>query len=380
MALSSFTSGTGNYEMQFYVQRAVGAYTDEVYTNARKLSGTGIVGADASINVNIEDFIGQLRWYKPLTPIINVATTADATAGTPTEFTTAFAKYAKTVRTHGARQVNVQTIISQQDGLSKIARDFGETQAQDEHNSILECLKGLAAYEVTRGGGIVSFSTDADTGSVGFFVDINAAGVFGAAATNSGDERRLIATHDPASTVGAMRAEALFKAMGMAWKDYESDYYYLVTGPELMADLRSANLVDSTVVTEGNLTFQTIFNGKFRLVMTRASQGDNSASANVNDRSVKTTFVVKPSAMTMKSLAVPTPVEIERAAAAFKGGGTTDVWYRWGYVLHPMGYNWNGSETQFVQTAGTGGYDQAGSWTRSNVGYLNLGILPIFHA
>jgi len=71
---------------------------------------------------------------------------------------------------------------------------------------------------------------------------------------------------------------------------------------------------------------------------------------------------------------------MDRAAAAHGGSGTTDIWYRWGYVCHPMGYSWDGSETQFVQTSGTGGYDQAASWVRSEAGYLNLGILPILHA
>jgi len=376
MAVTSFTAGNSPYEMQFYVQRAVGAYSDEAYTNARKLSGTAIVGAEASINTDIEDYIGQLRWYKTLNPVINVASATDSTAGTPTEVTSAFAKYIKTVRTHGARQVNVQRVISQQDGLAKIGRDFGETKAQDEHNSVLETLNGIAAYEVGRGGGLVSFTTDADNGTTGFFVDINALGEFGAAATGAPDERKLIDASQP----GAAKGERLFRAMGMAWKDYEADYYYLITDPALMADLRTANLVDQTVVTEGNLVFQTIFNGKFRILQSRAATVDLSAGGNVNARSVKTTFIVKPNSLAMQALTVPVPVEVDRAAAAYQGGGTTDIWYRWGYVLHPMGYDWAGAETAFVATSGAGGYDQAGSWARADMGYLNLGILPVLHA
>jgi len=376
MALTSFTAGVSPYEMQFLVQRAVGAYSHEAYTNARKLSGTAIVGADASINTNVEDFLGQLRWYKTLSPVINVATTATATDGTTTEIATAFAKYVKTVRTHGARQVNVQSVVSQQDGLAKIGRDFGETKAGDEHNSVLECLNGIAGYEESRGGGLISFSTDADGGSTGFYVDINAAGEFGAAATVAGDERKLI----DSSAAGAAKGERLFRAIGMAWKDYEAPYYYLLTDPGLLADLRTANLVDETLITEGNLVFQTIFNGKFRILQTRAATVDLNAGSNANTRSVKTTFVVKPNSLTMKALDVPTPVEVDRSARAYMGGGTTDIWYRWGYVLHPMGYDWEGPVNAFVAKAGTGGYDQAASWARADMGYLNLGILPILHA
>jgi hypothetical protein len=374
MALSDFTSGVSGSTMKYQLQRYVGDYSHEMYTNARKLSGTGIVGADAEIKTDIEDYIGQSRFYKTLNPVINVPSVTNAANGSYTETDTAFFKYVKTVRTHGAKNVNVQRVVSQQDGLAKIARDFGETKAQDEHNTVLQTLNGVAAYEAGRGAGIVSFTTDADNASTGFFVDVNALGEFGAAATGAGDERRLI----DSSVKGAARGEALFKAMGMAWKDYEAPFYYMATSPETMADLRAANLIDETVVTEGNLNFQTIFNGKFRLIMTRATGADQSSSANVNDQSVKTTFIVKPSALAMQGLEVPVPVEMDRAAAAHGGSGTTDMWYRWGYVAHPMGYDWAGSETAFVPV--TGGYDSAASWARTEAGYLNLGILPIFHA
>ena len=376
MALSDFTSGVSGSTMKYQVQRYVDSYSHEMYTNAKKLSGTAIVGASADINTSIEDYIGQSRFYKTLNPVINVPSVTNPTDGSYTETDTGFFKYAKTVRTHGAKNVNVQQVVSQQDGLAKIARDFGETKAQDEHNSVLECLNGVAAYEVGRGGGVVSFTTDADNASTGFYVDVNALGEFGAAATGASDERRLI----DSTKQGAMRGERLFKAMGMAWKDYEAPFYYMITTPETMADLRAANLVDETLVTEGNLVFSTIFNGKFRLLLSRAVQADQSSSANVNDQSVKTTFICRPSALTMSALAVPSPVEMDRSAAAHGGSGTTDIWYRWGYVAHPMGYDWSGSETQFVATSGAGGFDQAASWARTDAGYLNLGILPICHA
>ena len=34
----------------FALQEAIGAYTDEAYTNAKKLSGTGIVGDNPQIS------------------------------------------------------------------------------------------------------------------------------------------------------------------------------------------------------------------------------------------------------------------------------------------------------------------------------------------
>lgn len=352
------------------VALAISAYGDEMYTNARKINSTGMVASDSRIDTSGESYIGQMRWYKPLSPNINIASLSVATAGTYTDISTEIADFIKTVRTFGAQQVNLQTVVSKEDGLMKIARDFSETRAQDEHDALLSVLKGIAANEAARGVGITTYDTDAT--STGFFVDLNAAGLFGDAATDAATERKLFDT----TAMGAARGERLFKAVGAAYKDYESDFLYMITSPESMAEMRAANLVDTTVVTDGNLTFQTIFGGKFRLLLTRAAQGNNAASANVNDRSVKTTFLVKPGALSFTPIAVPVPVEVDRVAEAYTGGGTTSIWNRWGYVVHPYGYDWNGATNAFATNAA---YATAGSWARK-LDYLNLAILPIFHA
>jgi hypothetical protein len=351
---------------------AISAYGDEAYTEAKRINTTGIVGTDARIDPNGESFIGQMRWYKPLAANINVASLASAADGAYTDISTEIADYIKTVRTFGSQQINLQQVISQQDGLAKIARDFAEVRANDESAAVMATLKGVAAAEVARGAGIVAYDTDADGAGVGSFVDINANGTFGAAATSSSDKRKLF----DSTAVGAARGQRLFQAVGMAFKDYEPDYMYMVTSPEVLAELRAANLVDTTVVTDGNLEFQTIFGGKFRLILTRASQGDLSASANVNDQSTKTTLIVKPGAIAFSGIAVPTPVEVERNAASYTGGGSTNLWYRYGFVVHPMGYDWAGSTSAFATNAA---YATAGSWSRK-MSALNLGILPILHA
>jgi len=352
---------------------AISAYADEMYSNAKKLNSTGIVGTDARIDPTGESFIGQMRWYKPLAANINVASLSSSGAGTYTDVSTEIADYIKTVRTFGSEQINLQQIVSQQDGLSKIARDFSEVRSQDESDAIVATLKGVAAYEVSRGAGLVAYDTDGDGATTGNFVDINAAGVFGAAAaTSASDQRKLF----DATAIGAARGQRLFQALGMAFKDYEPDFMYMVTSPEVLAELRAANLVDVTTVTDGNLTFQTVFGGKFRLLLSRVAQGDLSASANVNDRSTKTTFICKPGAISFTNIAVPTPVEVDRNAASYTGGGSTSIWYRYGFVVHPMGYDWAGSTSAFATNTN---YGTAGSWARK-MNALNLGILPILHA
>ena len=96
----------------------------------------------------------------------------------------------------------------------------------------------------------------------------------------------------------------------------------------------------------------------------------------------------------MAMLNVPMPVEMFRDANTFAGGGSTDIWYRWGYVIHPMGYNWAGNQTRFANSVGGDDVARAGvnrtgnadssyvtstNWER-NYDMLNLGILPLFHA
>jgi hypothetical protein len=190
----------------------------------------------------------------------------------------------------------------------------------------------------------------------------------------------------------------------MGWKDYEPDYAYLFVSPKTLASLRSANLVDSDRVEEGMISFETIFGGKFRLVVTRASQGLTSAErtslnagAGVDLVGTETSFIVLPNSLAFNPINTPDPIEIQRNASAYKGGGTTDVWYRWGYVVHPRGYTWEASEDKFAAdadymgvsvddstwttlAAATVGANSRAAFQRKASSALSLGILPIFHS
>lgn len=384
----------------FVLQSAIGAYADEAYTSAKKLSGTGIVGSNPQIQTDTETFVGQMRWFKPLNPTINIASLTSAAEGDKTTYSSEYLKYIKTVRTHGAEKVNMQQVVTQQDGLAKIGRDFAETRAQDEHNAILSVLKGVAIAEAllgttdasgSAGLGGQTFDNDPNNKSYGFYVDLGSA------------KPVVDAT---AIIQGAARAEGFLQAFGKAYKDYEPEYAYLVTSPEVMASLRSANLVDQDAVQDGSIMFNTIFQGKFRLIQTRASQGLSATELSrlndgtgVNITGTKTSFIVLPGAIAMAGLSVPDPTEIFRNANTYKGGGSTSIWHRWGYVLAPAGYDWVGAENAFPSdadykavlesstqkalesiTATTGADNTVGVWNRKFTSALSLGILPVFHS
>src|SRR5210317_283949 len=378
----------------YVLQEAISAYSDEAYTNAKKLSGTGIVGGNDQVDPSTETFIGQIRWNKPLNPTINIASLTNSANGSTTTYTTDMLRYVKTVRTHGAEKVNMQQVVTQVDGLAKISRDFGETRAQDEHNAILNVMKGVAISEALNGAatgsgetglGGQTFDNDPKDDKYGFYVDLGAA------------KPIIDAT---AAIQGAARAQGFLDAIGKAYKDYEPEYAYLITSPEIMASLRSANLVDSDGVRDGNVMFNTIFGGKFRLIQTRATQSLTTAElaeintgAGVDIVGTKTSYIVLPGSLVMEQLAVPMSTEIDRAAAAYAGGGTTQIWYRWGYVAHPAGYDWAGSQEKFPSDAEYTYISESGTpkelttvttianatgiWVRKTESALSLGILPV---
>jgi hypothetical protein len=404
-SVTTLPIGPSGLTNNYVLQEAIGAYSDEAYTNAKKLSGTGITSSNPQIDTSTETFIGQMRWMKPLNPTVNVASLTDATDGTKTNYDTDYSTYIKTVRTHGAEKVNMQQVVTQQDGLAKIGRDFGETRAQDEHNAILSVLKGVAVSELLNGAatgtgatglGGQTFDNDPTDKKFGFYVDLGSNKVVTANGVAPGGTVNY-------AYQGASRAEGFLNAFGMAFKDYEPDWAYLVVSPETLASFRSANFVDETTVVDGNVNFNTIFNGKFRLITTRASQSLSSAElakinsgAGVDVVGTKTSFIVLPGAIAMEQLMVPDATEVYRDANKYKGGGTTSIWNRWGYVLAPAGYDWAGAKTAFPSDADymgitEGGTSKAltaasvianarGTWTRKTQSALSLGILPVFHS
>ena len=388
---------TVHNDSNLVLQETLGMYADEAYTNAKKLTDTGITSGNPQIDTAGETYIGQMRWMKPLTPTIEIISLTDNTDGTPTNTDSAYLNYVKSVRATGAEKLNMAKVVTQQDGLAKMARDFVETRTQDESNALLSILKGVALSEALVGaasggtGAGLGGQTwaDTDTGDYGFYVELGS---------------KLIID---ASTIaqGAQRAQGFLDAIGMAWKDYEPEWAYLVTSPKVMASLRAANLVDQSRVQDANVEFETIFNGKFRLISTRSTTrflgteitklntggGDDISNAG------ETSFIVLPGAIAKENLIIDEDVEITRKGSSYRGGGKTDIWYRWGYVMHPAGYDWVGSTTTFASDATYSGCNDVdsvglplldaniaigtatGIWKRKATSALSLGILPVFH-
>lgn len=380
------------------LQSTVSAYGQEAYTGAKRLSGTGLVGRNPDIDKSTETYIGQVRWFRAIDATVNITSLTDSAQGTQTTFAADFLKYVKNVRAVGSGQVNLKKMLAQEDSLARFGANIGEFRARDEHTSIMAILKGVAIAEALNGAGAGSgatglggqtFDNDPTDKKYGFYVDLGSA-------KNIVDATAIIQ--------GAARAQGFLDAIGMAFKDYEPEFAYLVASPQTIASLRSANLVDQTTVSEAGVTFNTIFGGKFRLVQTRSSQALTSAEltklntgAGVDIVGTKCTFIVLPGAIQMEPLAIEVPTEIKRDPGAYKGAGSTEIWSRWGHVIMPAGYDWNGATDAFPSDAAyayavesatpkaltsvtNGVASTTGVWVRKSASALNLGILPIFHS
>jgi len=387
-------TGADNYALQ----EAISAYADEAYTRAKRLVGTGITVVNDKIDTETETYVGQIRWFKPMDHVENVASLTDSTRGTTGDEDTEMLKYVKTVRTTGRKKINMKEVVTKVDGLAKFGRDFSENRAEGENASLLSVLKGVAIAEALNGcaagsgatglGG-QTFDNNPEDGKYGFYVDLGA------------NKPVIDAT---AAVQGAARATGLLNAFGMAYKDYEPSFAYLAVSPETLAGFRAANLVDETKITEANVEFETIFGGKFRLIITRANMGFSTAEltklntgAGVDIVGTKTSFFILPGSVAFQQLMVPDETEIYRDAGAYRGGGTTEIWYRYGYVLAPAGYSWEGSDQMFpandefkgvatnvstfgALTAATNGLaNVSGVWKRKSTSALTLGVLPVFH-
>ena len=385
--------------------RAVSAYSDEAYTLERKIVSTGLVGSDARISGSDDDYYGTIRWYKPLgstlqydgsddttgaATVINLAT-QNANEGAKTSISTTTSQYVKTVRTHGADQYNVQRVISGEDGLAKIARDFGETQARDQDAALTAVLQGVASTEALTGSAGQT-SPDSIQASNGFHIDLNSTTVQGFYNTTGSNDGQLV---DVSITNRGDRMGRILAAASIGFKDLEPEFFYLVVQPSEYLKIRQSNFIDDERVVDGNLSFETMLGGRFRIIVSRKNFGSFANATGVQSGSTRTSFLVLPGAVSMLNLDVPNPVAFDRDESVGRGTGSVEAWYRWGYVMHPRGYSWRGVTNAFVAntdataTRAANGSDVSGyfhnvttnqrtPWARQE-DMLNLGILPIFH-
>ena len=354
------------------IARAVSAYSVQKRTDAVRLIGTDLVGTDARINVNAEDHYGSIRWFKQLGDLdygttlgtnktqINIATETDD-EGIKTGFTTDISEFIKTYRTFGADEYNVTKMLTgSASAIEYVGGQLSLARVRDEDAALRAVIEGVVAAEVKVGeangdqGGQIS--ADALEDVKGFYVDLGAT--------------KLV----DSALVGAKGAKGLIEALAFGWSDLDVPFVYLLIQPSTLIDMQLLNLIDEDRVTDGNLEFSTILNGKVRLINSREGFAAQNGSSAVTG--VKTSILMLPSSVSYNTIAIANPVAFDRDESVGRGAGSVEMWGRWSYALTPYGYTWAGSKIAFASNT-TMAADTA--WTRKEtVG--NLGILPVFHA
>lgn len=406
------------------IARAISAYSDQEYTDAVRIAGTGLIGSDARISGSEEDYFGSIRWTRTLGALmyntasrtspgevaggltaINYGDESDdhgATTGVQHDSS----QYIKTLRTMGAQEFNVtQILTAAPNSIEKVSRDFGITRARDNDAALMAMLQGVTAAEVARR--IDDGTTTATLGAAnvntrygqglgdslnkdaGFYFDCNgpmAEGVTRTSNAGTAGDNSLIDAVTATSRQGGAAGSRLWEAASAAFGDLEPDFFYLVIGTRTYHAIRSANLLDNQDrITDGNIQVDTLLGGKFRLLVTRSldtgfdfSPTGSTPSANdaVNQGSVNTSYLMLPGALYQSDVVVPNPVAFDADESIGRGTGNRELWYRWANIYHPQGYTWSGSTGGF---ATNDLYETAASWQRKEMPG-NLGILPIFHA
>ena len=433
------------------IARAISAYGQQAFTDAQEIVSTGITGGavtlgGSSIVSESEDYYGTIRFDKAADDVtylgdsghstnltkINIATETD-TEGEFSEFRMATAEYIKTYRTHGANDYLVTPVITRRSGaIEKIGENFGRTRARDADKQFVSVLKGVIGQEVSRAkavGASDGARTEASGAfgvresnmlpeAGGFYYDLN----YKANQTTAGTETLIGATKG--SNVvnkggGAVVFESVLKAQTYGFSDVEVPFMYLIIDPRTYLDIQLANLLDEDHVTDGNITMRTVLNGAYRLIVTRTSLGDYATGAQahtaangyvddavtdqkvaINKGSTRTSILARPDAVAFVPMGVNRPVAVDRDESTGRGAGRDEIWYRWGGIMHPYGYSWNGYKQAFARNddiassatispayGGSSsdsktrqrGYSGAANWERvESAG--NLRLLPVFHS
>ena len=424
------------------IRRAVSAYANRAFTDARAIASTSIFttgvrvnpGGLGAISGSSEDYYGTVRWDNPMgtlnyakakdtgeTANTNIATGDESdNEGVTSDFTTDTAEYIKAFRTAGANQYNVTEVIARRSGsIAKMGATMGRTRAQDADAIFSAIAKGVINAEIARAGSVAKAKKAAEGGygqtdakkfdeGGGFFVDLNAS----AGANSTAGTKKLVDTSQVDKAGGGMGAAVrpIFESVAKAWSDQREAFYYLVVDPETYLDIQQLGLFERSIQ-DGNLNVQTILNGAFRVIESRGVSYSVNGTATtgvlstnfaggltsavtqaVNSGSTRLSLVCRPGAIAYVPIPVVDPVAFDRDESLGRGAGRREAWYRWAYIAHPMGYTWDGAKTAFVEMDT---YEAAASWARAGVddnttaanlvagagvGPESLGILPIFHA
>ena len=365
--MSTITSSNFNS-----IAKAISAYAQAERTDAALLTSTALVGSDARITDSGEGYTGTLRWLDYSIPTgtnkqnetlanenINLLGVSNKSA-----------TYIKNVDHVAAQEMSIQRITSKVDGLAYLGAQFAKARATREDVQLRSILNGItdAMTQVTTTTGGETTTGSLAIGSEDPAAVINTFSYY----TGSNDESAAnpLFAEENTSNNRSSFFDTLFDALSAVKGEYEEPFYYLVISSATYNILRKQNVLDVAPVVDGNFNFNTILGGKLRLIINNQIQ-----TANMDD-DLKVSYIVKPGAFHYSEVAQVNPTAIERNELAGNGGGAVTILSRWGNIMHPKGFSFTGTLTEFPSNSTL---LAKASWTVTATNVNEMGIFPILH-
>ena len=354
------------------IAKAISAYAQAERTDAALLTSTALVGSDARITDSGEGYTGTLRWLDYSLPTgtnkqnetlanenINLLGVSNKSA-----------TYIKNVDHVAAQEMSIQRVTSKVDGLAYLGAQFAKARATREDLQLRSILNGvtdaMTQVDTTANDGTVT------TASLAVGANDSAAVInsFSYYTGSTASVANALFTQEDTSNNRSSFFDTLFDALSAVKGEYEEPFYYLVISSTTYNTLRKQNVLDVAPVVDGNFNFNTILGGKLRLVI------NNQVETAGMDSKLKVSYIVKPGAFHYSEVAQVNPTALERNELAGNGGGAVTILSRWGNIMHPKGFSWIGSLTEFPANSAL---VAKASWSVTATNVNEMGIFPILH-
>ena len=382
------------------VQLAVTNYMLENQPDQLGISESGLVDSRTEITPSGEGATGKIRYYTKrgnlryagdtghTSSLMNMSddvwfnrptddpTDSATLSGNPIQF----ANYIKGVYTVVSSAPDIHQLLELQPNQIEVhgQRALVDNQINVERH-IYETLNGIARNEIALGGGMNQGIRAAQLGrnttsTQGFYFETATQAANPIVSTDTG---LIWGAGTAGNAEPGFRLTPLLRAIAWAWgTSNDREPLYLVTDEVEYGKLTEANLIGREAVEDGNITFDTILNGRVRLIVAPFTFDNLGTETQTNTASTKTSFLVRSGGFAYRPLPELTRFRIAQEPLQGNAGGVQYSIAQNGFVLVPKGYSWAGSTAATIEDPQD--LNVAASWTKRVSGNSHY-ILPILH-
>ena len=311
----------------FQLRELYTSYIMEAFTEDVNLVSSGIVSSNPQISglTSSEGHAGTVRYYGNAAPTVNVQDES-ATAATPDSINTGVMQAIKFARSTTWSVGDLGMVLSNENGIVESARQAVRAQLVNEQKNLVDMAFG-----------ILEDNSDNDSG--------DAISVIAKQGAGASDATNLISRDAIIDLVTQLEGDPSDFIMCMNYKTWGS-----------LAKLDGTSLIrtsDNPMFVGSFMGIPVMVNNQILDISAAGGSFVNgAASAHFDTSKLQgVVYFFRKSSFAYGSIAMPTPVGVERDELAGYGSGTTTVAYRWGHILHPLGYDWSGVTNAYATDA-----------------------------